>query len=250
MHTVRVTRYRVKQDQAKHFEARAADQAKRMHESAPGLLAYTFIRRGPDRPDWPALISAPLPGTQEYIQIAVALHESGDAQLSTGEAMEWRQTLQGTLAQPVEVENIESPEFIAGISRDHVWTSDSIFRCTIYRMRAKKGEEALETGALRMMRSVVEREPDPPLYTITKRTGGSTLIPGGPEGQAEYIRFHVYQKEDGLALHNQLDKEWWGAYYPQHLIAPLEGMTVSGAEVIGGFTRNHVWGAADTYEAP
>jgi hypothetical protein len=251
MHTVRVTRFRVKHDAAKHFEELAAEQARRMHESAPGLLVYSFWRRGADNPRWPSLFSQPLPGTADYIQVAVALDEAGEAQLSAGEATDWKQHTAGMLAHAPEVENIESPAWVAGISREHVWGPDSIFRATIYRMRAKPDEAALEDAALRMMKSVVDREPDPPLYTITKRNpGGSSLLPAGPEGQAEYIRFHVYRTEGGLALHNELDKEWWGAFYPQHLIAPLECFQISGADVLAGFSRDHVWGAADTYAAP
>jgi hypothetical protein len=251
MHTVRVTRFRVKQDAAKHFEELAIAQAGRLYEHAPGLIAYSFLRRGPDSPRWSALLSRPLPGTADYVQIAVALDEAGEAQLSSGEATDWKQLSTGMLAVAPEVENIESPSWIAGVSRDHVWGPDSIFRATIYRMRVKPGEAALETAALRMMRSVVDREPDPPLYTITKRNpGGSPLLPAGLEGHAEYIRFHVYRTEGGLARHNQLDKEWWGAFYPQHLIAPLEGFQVSGADVLAGFSRAYVWGAADTYAAP
>jgi hypothetical protein len=117
-------------------------------------------------------------------------------------------------------------------------------------MRANSDGGALENAALRMMKSVVDRETDPPPYTITKRNGGSSLLPAGPEGQAEYIRFHVYRNEEGLALHNELDKEWWGAYYPWQLAAPLECFQVSGSNVLGGFSRAYVWGAADTYAAP
>ncbi len=251
MHTVRVTRFRVKQDAAKQFEELAVAQVQRMHEGAPGLLAYSFWRRGPDNPRWPALLSRPLPGTNDYVQIAVALDEAGDAQLSTGEATDWRTHSAGMLAAAPEVENVESPSWVAGISQDHVWGPDSIFRATIYRMRLKPGEAALEDAALRMMKSVVDREPDPPLYTITKRhSGGSTLLPAAPEGHAEYIRFHVYRNEAGLALHNELDKEWWGAFYPQYLLAPLEGFQINGADVLAGFSRNHVWGAADTSAPP
>ena len=222
-----------------------------MHESAPGLLAYSFWRRGPDNPRWPALLSQPLPGTADYVQIAVALDEAGEAQLSSGEATDWKQHSPGMLALAPEVENIESPSWVAGVSQDHLWGPGSIFRATIYRMRAKPGEADLENAAMRMMKSVVDREPDPPLYTITKRNpGGSTLLPAGPEGHAEYIRFHVYRTEGGLSRHNELDKEWWGAFYPQHLIAPLEGFQISGADGLAGFSRDHVWGAAATYAAP
>jgi len=251
MHSVRVTRYRVKHDQAKQFETHAIAQAQRMHESGPGVIAYAFVRRAGELPRGPSLFSNPLSGTVEYIQIAVAVDAGGDAQISTGEATEWRQAMQNTLLMPPEIENIEPPSFVAGVSRDHVWGPDSIFRCAIFRMRAKPNEEPLETGALRMMRSVVDREPDPPLYTITKRNpGGSTLLPGALDGYAEYLRFHVYRHDSGLSHHADLDKEWWGAYYPQYLIAPLESMAVAGSEVVAGFTRDHVWGAADTYEAP
>lgn len=250
MQTVQVSRFRVPATRIGEFEAAIKEQSAVLRQAGPGIVLYAVVRRGEDRPDMPALLSRPLPGTEDYIELAAARAGSGSAALISA-AAPGRAVLESITGRATEMEVIESPAFVAGVSRDLDWSPETIETVRLFRMRLKPDEALLEKGALRMMRSVADREPDPPLYTITKRRpGGSTLLPAGIAGQAEYIRFHVYQQRSGLETHVQLDKEWWGAFYPQFLLTPLESLGAARQDVVTGFTRAHVWGAADTYEQP
>lgn len=247
MQIVRAMRLRVKEAEATRFELLAADQAQKMYDAAESVVFYVVVRRTESG----SFFSDPQPGTAEYLFLAAAPDAAGAHQLAANEPESFWDALSATLASPAEVEAIE-PEFTVGVSRDMVWTPESMWRLSLYRMRVKPNEGEVEDGMQKVIARVIDLEPDPRIYTIIKRKTGaaSTLLPSAPNNRDEYIRFHAYQHESGLDLHYVYDKEWWAGFYQPRLDGPLEAQQIFSQDIIAGFTREHVWGNPTEYVRP
>jgi hypothetical protein len=248
MQVVRAMRLRVQEAEASHFEALARAQVERMYEAATGVVFYVVARRRESG----SFFSDPLPGTVEYLLLAAARDADGASQLAAIEPASFWSELDGILAMPAEVEQIVAPEFTVGVTRDMVWTPQSMWRLSLYRMRVKPNEGELEAAAEELIGRVIELEPDPRIYTLTKRKKGaaSTLLPAAPNDRDEYIRFHAYQQADGLDHHYYYDKMWWAGFYQPRLDGPLEAQQLFSEDIIGGFTRDHTWGKPRDYTGP
>lgn len=246
MKVVRAMRLRVKESEAPRFEGLASAQVKRMQDAAPGVVFYVVARRSESG----SFFSDPRPGTVEYLLLAAARDADGAAALAANEPASFWQELEGTLASPAEVEEID-PDFTVGVSRDLTWTPESIWRLSLYRMRVKPNDGEVHDAMQKLIARVIDLEPDPRIYTIVKRKKGaaSTLLPAAPSDRDEYIRFHAYQKEDGLDLHYVYDKRWWANFYQPRLDGPLEAQQIFSHDIVAGFTRDHVWGNPTEYNA-
>lgn len=244
MQVVRAMRLRVKDGEEAAFEALAVAQAEKMYAAAPGVVFYVVVRRSESG----TMFSDPLPGTSEYLLLAAARDADGAAQLEANETEEWRSSLHNVLAIYPEIEVIEAPDFTVGVSRDMVWTPQSMWRLSLYRMRLKVNDNEFEPAAQSLIARVLDQEPDPRIYTLTKRKGVSTLFPGAPSNRDEYLRFHAYTDEEkGLTWHYKLDAEWWASFYQPRLDGPLEAQQVFAEDIVAGFTRDHTWGNPTKY---
>lgn len=242
MQVVRAMRLRVREGETSQFEAAAVTQVKRMHEAADGVVFYVLARRTESG----SFFSDPLPGTVEYLLLAAAKDEAGARQLAENES----DAIFTHLAITPEIELIETPEWTCGVSREIVWSSESMWRLSLYRMRVQPNDGELEEGAAKMIARVRDLEPNPRVYTLVKRKGASTLLPGHPSGRDEYVRFHAYTEEAGLNWHYELDAEWWANFYKNRLDGPLEAQQIFSQDIIAGFTRDHVWGNPTEYQRP
>jgi hypothetical protein len=246
MQVVRAMRLRVNEGDSGRFEGLAAAQVQRMHEAASGVVFYVVVRRTESG----SFFSDPRPGTVEYLFLAAAKDAEGAAQLEANEPASFWSDLDATLASPAEVELIE-PSFTCGVSRDMVWTPQSMWRLSLYRMRVKPNDGEMEDGIRKMIARVRDLEPDPRIYTLVKRDTGkaSTLLPAAPSDRDEYIRFHAYQVEDGLTHHYSYDKKWWANFYQSRLDGPLEAQQIFSDDIVAGFTRDQIWGSPTEYNA-
>lgn len=248
MQVVRAMRLRVKEAEAGRFETAAAAQVERMHAGANDVVFYVVVRRRESG----SFFSDPLPGTVEYLLLAAARDASGADQLAANEPATFWDEVNAALASPAEVEQIDEPDFTVGVSRDMVWTPQSMWRLSLYRMRVKPNEGELEAAAEELIGRVIELEPDPRIYTLTKRKKGaaSTLLPAAPSDRDEYIRFHAYQQEEGLNHHYYYDKMWWSSFYQPRLDGPLEAQQIFSDDIVAGFTRDNTWGHPRDYTGP
>jgi hypothetical protein len=243
MQLVRAMRLRVKEGETAPFEAAAAAQVEKVRAGAEGVVFYVVVRRTESG----SFFSDPLPGTVEYLLLAAAKDEAGARQLAENES----DALFTHLAVAPEVERIDEPEWCCGVTREMVWSPASMWRLSLYRMRVKPNEGELEEGAAKMIARVRDLEPDPRIYTLIKRKGASSLLPGKPSNRDEYIRFHAYQDEDaGLNWHYTLDAEWWAGFYQSRLDGPLEAQQIFRDDILAGFTRDHIWGNPTEYQRP
>jgi len=247
MQVVRAARLRVKEGEAARFEALAAQQVSTMQVNAAGVVLYVVVRRRESG----TMFSDPLPGTVEYLLLSAASDAAGAAQLDANEGQDWRSGLHEVLAIYPEIEQIDTPDWVCGVTREMTWTPQSMWRLSLYRMRAKPNEGEVEEAAQKLIARVIDQEPDPRIYALTKRRGVSTLFPGAPSGRDEYLRFHAYQDEDaGLQWHYKLDAEWWAGFYQPRLDGPLEAQQIFADDIVAGFTRDHTWGNPTEYVKP
>jgi len=247
MQVVRAMRLRVKEAEAGRFESLASAQAQKMYEAGSGVVFYVVVRRT----EQGSFFSNPRPGTVEYLFLAAARDAEGASQLKANEADSFWSDLGATLASEPEVEEIETPSFTCGVTRDMVWTPQSMWRLSLYRMRVKPNDGEVEDAIQKLIARVIELEPDPRIYTLVKRNAksGSSLLPAQPSDRDEYIRFHAYQQEGGLDHHYFYDKKWWASFYQPRLDGPLEAQQIFSEDIIAGFTRDNVWGNPTEYNA-
>jgi hypothetical protein len=153
------------------------------------------------------------------------------------------------MAAPIYADRFESGDIVTGVSRDHVWTPDSMFRFAFHRFKVAEERAAeFEVEAKRQIDVVREREPGTVLYTFCRRSAeGSSLIPKPQNGQVEYMHLMAYADEAAQKLHLEIehnpDAEWaWGRVFRSFLVAPLENESFGAEALITGVTRDADWG--------
>lgn len=247
MQVVRAMRLRAKEADAKKLESIMAKQVQQMHGAASDVVLYVCVKRS----ETGSFFSNPRPGTTEYLFLAAA-REGGAQQLAANESAQFWSDLQATLDSAIEVEEIDQPDFVCGVTRDMSWTPQSMWRLSLYRMRVKPNDGEMEDAIQKMIARVRDLEPDPRIYALTKRKPGtgSSLLPEAPSGRDEYIRFHAYQDEEkGLNWHYHFDHKWWSGFYQPRLDGPLEAQQIFSDDIIAGFTRDNIWGNPTEYNA-
>lgn len=247
---VNILRMTVAADRAAEFEGECRNQLAIVTEREQGTVLYGFFRRG--GPASTILPAAPA-NHVEYVHLMGYRDEDAqklhlEIEHNPEAKWAWGRVFRGFMAAPLVSERYETPDIVTGVSRDHQWSPETMFRFAFHRFKVQEGRgEEFEVEAKKQLDIVKSREPGTVLYTFCRRSAdGSTLIPKSPAGHPEYLHFMAYRDEAAAQLHREIEfdpnAEWtWGKTFRSFLEAPLENESFPAESLVTGVTRSIEW---------
>ena len=244
MQRIAAMRMAVPETSASNFEKQIGEQLHRVRQSEPGTTLYGFVRRNPEGS---TILPAPRPNTTEYFHFMAFEDVAGwDAHFSQ-EKEWWMPTFQAAVDAPLVAEVFSQDDVVAVVSRDHVWTSESVVRMAIFRFKVAQEHAAeFEKEAKHQIEMVTENEPGTVLYGFMRRKhAASGLLPRPLDGQVEYLHYMAYDSDDAQALHLKIEHRsegWsWGRVFRNFLVAPLESEPFPADSIVAAVTRAKQW---------
>lgn len=184
-----------------------------------------------------SLFAAPPSNHSEYLLVQAAAQDSLD---SAGPMR---------LPGPIQVSSAEEFATVAGVTRDHKWSLETVFRLAMFRFKVSSERAgAFEEQARRQISMVTENEPGTILYSFSRRLDGACrLLPKAPAGQTEYFHLMAYISDEAQAIHRDFEHRadgWaWGRTFREYLVAPLESESFSVALIVAGRSSDSIWRA-------